>query len=361
MYALLFAGGFGQRLWPISRKNSPKQFTPLMGDKSSLQLAVERLADLFPPKNIFISTNKKYAALVQAQCPEVPEENFILEPTRRDLAAAVALSFFKLYARGLRGPILFQWSDNYIQNTDNLLKAIEVGRTLINERADRIVFLGETPRFPSENLGWIEQGEKLGQVDSTPYYAFRSWHYRPKREQCVEMLESGRYVWNPGYFVTTIEFVVAQFRKLAPEISPIVEEIVSYEGTAQAEEKLDSLYQTIPAMHFDEAFLERLGPDHAILLKTDLKWSDPGSLYALKEALQTSTEANVTQGKVVEVKTCDSLIINEEPSKVVAIMGLEGIMVVNTADALLVISKDAVRYMASLLTKLEEAGHAEVL
>src|SRR5688572_5007713 len=126
------------------------------------------------------------------------------------------------------------------------------------------------------------------------------------------MLASGNYVWNPGYFVTTIEFVVSQFRKLAPEISAIIEDILSYEGTPQADEKLASLYPTIPAMHFDEAFLERLGPEHAVLLKTDLNWSDPGSLYALKEALQTSKEANVTQGKVVEVKTCDSLIINEE-------------------------------------------------
>src|SRR5262249_37063090 len=149
------------------RKNSPKQFTPLIGDKSSLQLAVERLTGLFSPESIFISTNKKYESLVKHQCPAVPGSNFILEPTRRDLAAAVALAFFKLYAHGLRGPILFQWSDNYIQNTENLLKAIEVGRSLISQKADRIVFLGETPRFPSENLGWIEQGEKLGQVDTT--------------------------------------------------------------------------------------------------------------------------------------------------------------------------------------------------
>ena len=124
MYALLFVGGVGQRLWPISRKNTPKQFSPIIGDKSSFQLSVERLTTLIPAQDIYISTNVRYENMLKSQAPTIPATNFILEPTRRDLAAAVALAFFTLYRRGLRGSIMFQWGDNYIQNTSALVQAI---------------------------------------------------------------------------------------------------------------------------------------------------------------------------------------------------------------------------------------------
>ena len=179
MYALLFAGGVGQRLWPISRKNTPKQFSPIIGDKSSFQLAVERLTGIIPPENIFISTNVRYSDLLKEQSPTIPASNFVLEPTRRDLAAAVALAFFTLYDMGLRGSILFQWSDNYIQNTNGLLQAVEGARLLIEQDPHHVIFLGETPRFPNENLGWVELGEREGETNGMPYYGFKSWHYRP--------------------------------------------------------------------------------------------------------------------------------------------------------------------------------------
>ena len=141
----------------------------------------------------------------------------------------------------------------------------------------------------------------------------------------------------------------------------IVDEIISFRGTDAYQTKLQELYPTIPAMHFDTAFLERLVPGQAILLRSDLKWADPGSLYALKEALQNSEEANVTLGKVIDVDTHDSLIFNEEDHKVVSVMGMRGVVIINTPDAVLVIDKHAVRYIASLLNQLEQQGYADIL
>lgn len=361
MYALLFVGGVGQRLWPISRKNSPKQFSPLIGDKSSFQLAVERLNTIMPAENIYVSTNVRYEDLLKQQASMLPGANFILEPTRRDLAAAVALAFFTLYHRGIRGSILFQWGDNYIKNTPALLESIQVANTLIETDPQRLIFLGETPRFPNENLGWVELGPEQGTVNGNAYFGLKSWTYRPSLEDCQAMFETGNYLWNSGYFVSDIEFVVNQFQVLAPEITTIVEKIIAHQGSAREQQILNALYPTIPAIHFDHAFVERLDPQHILLLKSDLGWSDPGSLYALKEALQADAEANVTLGNVVAVETEDSLIVNEEPEKVVAVMGMHGVVVVNTDDALLVISKQAVRYIATLLDALEEAGYSEIL
>lgn len=361
MYALLFAGGVGQRLWPISRKNTPKQFSPIMRSKSSLQLAVRRLEPLIPPDNIYISTNKAFQNILFEQFPQIPRENFILEPIRRDVGAAAALAFYKLQKIGIKGPIMFQWADNYLAHDAELIKAIETGKEYIEQNPNRIIFMGETPRFVSENLGYIEYGDELGHIGDISYYQFRSWVYRPKPDRVQEMIKSGSFLWNSGYFVSTVEFVVSQYRILAPEVTELAEEIVSYIGTNQEGEKMMELYPQIPMIHFDEAFLMRLKPEQALILKVGLGWSDPGSLDSLKEALQTSQIENVTRGKVVAIDTKDSLIFNEEPGKVVSVMGLENMIVVNTNDVLLIIPKASVRHIKNLLEELDKQGFSGVL
>jgi mannose-1-phosphate guanylyltransferase len=361
MIAILFSGGVGQRLWPLSRRNTPKQFVPLVGPKSSFELSVERLKELVPSDGMFVATNRLFGEMLQKQAPEIPPGNFILEPVRRDVAAAVALAFFSLQKDGRSGPVLFQWTDNYVKNEPRLLSAIRTAETLLAANPSRVIFIGETPRFANENLGWIELGDELGRIDDTPYFSFRSWHYRPPKNVAAEMLASGRYIWNSGYFMSSIEFMTSAFRSLAPELAAPIEEIVSYRGTVQESEKLEQIYRTVPALHFDEAILERLSLTEALLLQVDLGWSDPGSLYSLKEALQDSQDDNVSRGKVVTVATKDSLIYNDSPGKLVAVMGLEGIMVVDTPDVTLVIHKDSVRHLGKLLDELAAKGWDQLL
>jgi len=359
--ALLLAGGSGQRLWPLSRKNSPKQFAPLIGSKSSFQLALERLATVVRPDRMYVSTNQTYGGMLRAQAPEIPERNYFLEPSRRDVAAAVALAFFSLEKDGVGGPFVFQWADNYVRNTAELLKAIDVGRQLVDRDPDRMVFVGERPRYASENLGWIELGEPLGDIGDTPYFAYRSWRYRPPKTECERMLASNRYMWNSGYFVTTVEFMTAAFRSLAPELAACIEEIVSARGTPAQDERLAQLYPSVPSVHFDEAILERLPQGRAVLLKVDLGWSDPGNLYSLKEALEDSPEATVTRGNVVQLETKDSFVYNLNGEKLVATMGLSGTIVIDTPEVLLVVNKDSVRHLGKLLEELAAKGYSELL
>ena len=360
MYALLFAGGFGQRLWPISRKNKPKQFTALLGNQSFLRLAVERLLPIIPFERIFISTNESFADLILEQLPELPEANLILEPERRDLGAAAGLAFFTLLNRGITGPLFFQWSDNNVKNVEKLRHAISVGQELVRQNPNQIVFIGQTPRFASENLGWIEQGDIKGHIGDTPYFAFRSMRYRPKPEECEKMFQSGCCTWNSGFFATTMEFVIAKYRQVEPEISDLAEQIASLDDTEDSDLRRRELYGKMPVLHFDEAFLMRLTPEQAVILNIDLDWADPGTLYGLKEALQTDAQANVTQGSVVDIDCADSLFFNEE-DKVLTVMGMEGVVVVNTPDAILVISKDSVRHIRNLLDELKRRGLEHLL
>lgn len=357
----MLAGGTGQRLWPLSRKNSPKQFAPLIGTKSSFQLAMERLGRSVPQDRLYVGTNRAYEAVLRQQAPHVPSKNFVLEPARRDVAAAVALAFFTMEKDGVGGPFLFQWADNYVKNVAELERALATGHALVEQDPNRMVFIGEKPRYASENLGWIEMGEELGKHDGMPYHAFRSWQYRPKKERCEEMLAAGNFVWNAGFFVTTVEFMTRAFRTLAPELSSKIEEIVSYRGTPQEKSKLEELYPQVPALHFDVAVLERLPKDQAVLLQVDLGWSDPGNLYSLKEALQESDEKSVVRGRVVELKTKDSFIYNLGGEKLLAAMGLDGIIVVDTPDVTLVIHRDSVRHLGDLLEAISAAGYQALL
>jgi mannose-1-phosphate guanylyltransferase len=153
------------------------------------------------------------------------------------------------------------------------------------------------------------------------------------------MFKSGEYFWNPGYFVTSIEFLAECYRKLAPEIFRCVS---------------GGKYEECPKLSFDNAVIERVDLTSAVILKTDMGWSDPGTLYALKEALEKSSDSNVTKGNVVDFETKDSLVYNLEPGKVVATVGLEGMVVVNTKDAIVVVHKDNVVKISNLVKEMKE-------
>jgi len=174
MKIVIFAGGSGRRLWPISRKKSPKQFEPIIGEKSTLRLAVDRVLDQYGAVNIFISTNEAYVDIIRQQLPELPPANVIGEPTRRDLAAAVGLALAHLaHATPDEAlneePVAILWGDNYMDQVDVFQRVLDGAEKLIAGHKAKILFIGETPRFANDQLGWIGLGEELGSVNGRPF------------------------------------------------------------------------------------------------------------------------------------------------------------------------------------------------
>ncbi|MCA9936413.1 MAG: NTP transferase domain-containing protein, partial [Anaerolineales bacterium] len=204
MKIVIFAGGSGRRLWPISRQKSPKQFEPIIGNKSTLQLAVDRVSGTYGLQNIFISTNERYTDLIRQQLPGLPPQNVIGEPTRRDLAAAVGLAMSHL-ARATQSnlddePVAILWGDNYMDHVPNFLRVMATAESLLAAKRASILFIGETPRFANDNLGWIGLGDKLGDINGQSYYRFKSLTYRPPLAVCEKMFAEKSHVWNTGYF-----------------------------------------------------------------------------------------------------------------------------------------------------------------
>ncbi len=355
MKVVIFAGGSGRRLWPLSRQKSPKQFEPIIGAKSTLQLAVDRVLPVYGGENIFISTNLKYVDLVRGQLPEIPLENVIGEPARRDLAPAVGLAMMHLAhaSHSEEEPIAILWGDNYMAQVDTFRDVLAAAESLLIDKKAEILFVGETPRFANENLGWIGLGEELGRVGERPFYGFDSLTYRPEKARCEQIFAEKSHVWNTGYFVTTVGYIQKQYQLRQPEMWRRLQTIGSKIGAADYEETLFEVYPQLDAISFDDAILEFIPPAEAAVLHGEMGWSDPGTLYALKEAINPNLAANVTEGQVIIDAVSDSLVYNYEPHKLVAVVGVDGLIVVNTEDALLVVHKDQIPLVKKLVNELE--------
>jgi mannose-1-phosphate guanylyltransferase len=355
MKIIIFAGGSGRRLWPISRQKSPKQFEQIIGDQSTLQLAVARVRHTYGAANIFVSTNEQYVELVRGQLPEIPPEQIIGEPARRDLAAAVglALSHLAHHTDHADEPIAILWGDNYMSQVDNFLAVMETAEQLLTQKLASILFIGETPRFPNENLGWIGLGPEKGRIQGRPYYGFASLTYRPPLADCRRMFAEGTHVWNTGYFVTTIGFVQSLYRQQQPQLWDRLSQIQAVIGQESYQETLQAIYPNLAVMSFDDAILQHMPADQALVLHSEMGWSDPGTLYALKEAIDPDPAANVTKGLVQTAEAADCLVYNYEPEKLVAVIGLEGVIVVNTGDALLVVHKDKIPLVKKMVDSLD--------
>lgn len=357
MKIVIFAGGTGRRLWPISRQKSPKQFEPIIGNKSTLELAVDRVLPVYGPENIFISTNRQYADMVRNILPQLPPQNVIGEPERRDLAAAVGLAMAHLShaARDADGPepVAILWGDNYMEHVENFRDLLAAAEELLLADKAKILFIGETPRFANENLGWLGLGEKVGEQNGQPYHRFKSLRYRPPLDECRRMFAEKTHVWNTGYFVTTIGFVQAQYRRHQPAMWEKLSEVEASIGSPEYEETLLRLYPQLDEISFDDAVLQYVDPEQSLVLYARMGWSDPGTLYALKEAINSDPQANVTQGLVLDEQSRDCLLYNDEPKKLLVAAGLEGIIVVNTEDAILVVHKDNIPLVKKVVNSLE--------
>lgn len=341
MKVVIFAGGVGTRLWPLSRKNTPKQFEKIVGDESMLQVSVSKLFPDFNWSDIYISTNSQYEDILRKQFPQIPAQNLIFEPAMRDVGPAVGLMIANFIKKFPDEQIAILWGDHLIKKDPEFRQTLKTAEKLIEENPERIVFVGQKPRFASVNLGYIEFGKEVEQKDGLAVYEFLDFKYRPDEGIAQEFLEDGKHAWNLGYFVTTPQFLWKQYEKNAPELYEKLNIISKAVETPEYEKVLQEVYPTIEKISFDNAILEKLDPKDGLVLSVDIGWSDIGAWEALKEALAQSEEENVTKGNVELIDSRDSLVFNNNGKLVVGI-DLDQILVVDTEDVLLVCPKTSV-------------------
>lgn len=351
MKAIIFAGGVGTRLWPLSRKKSPKQFEKIIGDKSTLQLAAGRLLPDFSWEDMYVSTGSAYVPIVQQQLSQLPPAHVIGEPQMRDVGPAVGLMAALLSQESPNEPMVILWSDHLVKNEALFRKILKASGDLVHDQPDKIVFVAQKPRFASENLGWIDYGKSVTTQSDISFHAFVDFQYRPDATTAKRYLTSGHHAWNLGYFVTTPKFLLTQYERYVPNLYTGLMRIAHAWNTDRFEDTLGQVYPTLEKIHFDNAILEKLNPNDALVVSENIEWSDIGAWEALKEALQEAKDKNVTQGKVMLTDTQDSLVYNYTDQLVVTI-GVEELLVVNTGDVMLICKKDAVPKIKPLVESL---------
>ncbi len=367
MKVVIFAGGVGTRLWPLSRKNTPKQFEKIIGEQSTIQIAVQKLFPAFEWKDIYISTNKQYEQILNEQFPQLPKENIILEPQVRDVGPAVGLAIAHFIKKTPDEPIAVLWGDHLVRKEEEFRKALQAAEDLVKKDPQKMVFIGQKPRFSSQNLGYIEFGNKISQESSLPVYEFTGFTYRPHLSVAEQFVKDGHHAWNLGYFVTTPRFLWNLFEKFAPNLAWKLGQISAALGTEDYEKVLNEVYPTIEKISFDNAVLEKMDKKDGLVLSVDIGWSDIGAWEALKEALASSEEENVIRGNVMVEDSRDSLVFNYNeqalPSgnkQMIVGIDLDGMLVVSTEDVLLVCPKTSVPKIKKFVESLANTPNGKL-
>lgn len=312
--AVILAGGSGERFWPLSTPERPKQFLDIFGSESLIRQAVARLAGFVEPENIFVVTSKALASMTRKELPELPRANIIGEPMRRDTAAAVALG---VEAAG-EGVIGFFPADQMIGKPKafqaSLKKAIRIA-----EKVPRIVTLGIKPTYPATGFGYINP--KSGKFVE-----------KPNAETAAEYVKAG-YLWNAGMFIASSETFKAQFAAHAPHL-------LGLKATTKA-------YEPLPKISFDFAIMEH--QDEVEVVPADCAWDDVGSYAAFEKHFKPDTKGNVCLGATRVVNTYDSIVIgNATP---VSLLGVAGFVVVSTKNGILVMPKKEISNLKKLFQK----------
>ena len=352
MNIVVFAGGVGTRLWPLSRKKSPKQFENVVGDKSTLQLAINRLLPSFSSENIYIASNEQYRDLIHKQLPMISETHIIGEPQMRDVGPAVGLATAILAKEAPDTPMAIIWSDHLVRNIDLFNTILKTAEKIIQKENNKIVFISQKPRFASQNLGWIKFGKAVKTLSSIDFHTFEEFKYRPDTATAERFFSNGHYAWNLGYFVTTPSFLWKKYKEFAPDIYNKLTLIQSALEKNNFNDVLKEVYPTIEKISFDNVILEKLAKNEAYVVSEDLEWSDIGAWEALMEALQETPEQNVTQGNVLVRDTKDSLVYNYNGNQLLVTIDLEDILVINTHDVTLVCKKESVPKIKTLVESL---------
>lgn len=353
MKFILFAGGTGKRFWPVSRKNSPKQFLPIVQDTPLIRLRFDILKKKFNVSDIYISTGIHYKNEVMQILPELPEENFIFEPEMRDTGPAVTLALMYVSHLYPEEIISIQWSDHLIKNPDNFTDALSFADSYIKKTNKDVLFCVPA-RFPSPHRGYINFGNHLESIKTNEIelYEFEKFVEKPTKEVAETYIESGKYGWNPGYWNLQASTYKNIVKKTSPQTYEICKEIVESKFSESSLSKFTQTEKTSA----DYMFAEYLTPEDAHVILVDMQWSDVGEWIAFKEALEESPESNVIHGNVKDLGSTDTLVYNSEDSKLLATIGLNGMVVVNTKDVTAVFHKNDNTRLKEFIKKLEEEG-----
>ncbi|HXT11374.1 MAG TPA: sugar phosphate nucleotidyltransferase [Candidatus Angelobacter sp.] len=359
-FVIIMAGGRGERFWPVSREKTPKQLLTLLGKKSFLQEAVERVLPLVPAKNVFVITNEAQLPEVRKQLPKVPKENLVAEPIGRDTCAAVTLGAALVGARSTTGVMAVLPADHVIPDEKRFQQVLGDAFDLAS-RGRAIVTIGIKPTGPDTGYGYIRVGEALPAPEGvkrykTVFHRAEKFVEKPYFDKALEYVNSGQYRWNAGMFIWSFVTVTEGLQKHQPEMYEACQHWFKVANNpAKLNKVLAKEYPGIKKVSIDYALMEHA--QNVIVADGDFEWDDLGSWTALARHLKPDPEGNCAVADFIHVDAARNIIFDARSKgrrTPIAVVGLRDSILVQTDDAVMLAHKSQAQKVKELVKKLAE-------
>ena len=352
--ALIMAGGRGERFWPKSRKNLPKQFLSLTDDgKTMIQLTVERISPLVKLEDIFIATNKDYKQLAMEQLPGIPEENILCEPIGRNTAPCIGLGAVHMAKKYKDSVMLVLPSDHLIKFNKMYLSTVQEACRLAEQNTN-LVTIGITPDYAETGYGYIKFDSH--EVEGRAFKVER-FVEKPTLEVAKEYLASEEYLWNSGMFIWKVSSILKNMQQFMPDTYERLMAIKTSIGTSEQEIVLDREFHAMESLSIDYGIMEKA--EDIYILPGTFGWDDVGSWLAVERIKKTNEFGNVVNGNIITVNTKNCIIQGDR--KLIATVGLEDLIVVDTDDATLICAKDSAGDIKKVLENLKICNRDEYI
>ena len=333
-HLVIMAGGVGSRFWPMSTAECPKQFVDVLGiGKSLLQLTVERFGNIISPENIWVVTNRKYADIVAKQLPDMPQENILCEPCRRNTAPCIAYISWRIKSKDPKANIVVTPSDHIVTNTVEFQRVISACMKFTSD-TDAIVTLGMKPNRPETGYGYIQANMAANSLRNKEVYRVDSFREKPDLATAEKYIKQSNYFWNAGIFIWNVNTIVNAFRMYQPTMSKIFESMLPYYGTEREQELIDQRFPECESISVDYAIMEKA--EEIFVCPADFGWSDLGTWGSLHLQSHKDLYGNACIGENINMFESHNCIVHTVQEKKVVIQGLDGYIVAENDDTLLI-------------------------
>ncbi len=348
-YAVIMAGGGGTRLWPLSRKDRPKQFLKIIDDRSMFQIAIDRLTDIFNIDHIYVVTVASQVEGLHQEYPSLPRENFIIEPLPRGTASVVGLAAAYLKEKDPEAVMAVLTADHIIENVELFHQLLTDGYNYALK--NHLVTLGIEPTYAATGYGYIHAGESLPAGQGMQVKQFVE---KPDQDTAKKYLESGEYFWNSGMFIWHTNVIMQEFKKQMPALNKKLVDISGHLQQGDADTFIPKIWQTIQPQTIDYGIMEH-AQDVVVLPAKGLGWSDVGSWDSLFEILSSDENGNISNSDdIIRIDSNNTLYQSEINGKLIALIGIEDLVIIDSGKALLICKKGQTQRVKEVVSQIKD-------
>lgn len=352
--ALIMAGGRGERFWPKSRKSLPKQFLSLTDDgRTMIQLTVERIRSMVEMEDIYIATNKDYKQLVLEQLPKIPEENILCEPVGRNTAPCIGLGAVHVAKKYEDALMMVLPSDHLIKYNKMFLNTLRDGCS-IAKKGENLITIGITPDYPETGYGYVKFDPESSDGNA---YAVERFVEKPSLEVAKEYLETEEYLWNSGMFIWKVSTILRNMKRFLPDMMEGLRKIQAAVGTQEQEMVLEKVFPQFASVSIDYGIMEKA--ENIYILPGTFGWDDVGSWLAVERIQKSNENGNVVSGNIITIHSRNNII--QGTKKLIAAVGLEDLIIVDTEDATLICEKGSAADIKMVLENLKICNRDEYI